>query len=444
MRTQDAGRQTPAAARSLAVAAVLSVPGALLAQNGSTPPQSLEQLQESNRALERRVELLEQALGDRHHTPSPAVFDATLQDSFEEEQFWDEDDDFGLNFRYGDAVVSFQIFGDVGVEYNNPEIPRGDNSTFALGTVDFTANAQIGEHFRLLSETVLNTTSAGMTNTVQMRLWGMWEFNDQLYIKLGTEHSRVSRWNQLFHHGRYLELSVRRPLLTRFEADGGILPVHHTGLEVGGAVHKDFGRLEYWGAVSNGRGILATDRNTGGDPNESKKIDVGFAIYPACLPELRVGSSLTFDEIPRNPNFTNPERSRSIREFIATTHAELQVDALEIFGELAWIGHDARASGRNYDSHSGFLQVAYETGDWTPYTRFDYRDMAEGDPFFSDSVIPSRDLDAWQQIFGLRREIGQNAAFKVEFGVGEGDARIGGRIDEQTTIALAFQLAWSL
>src|SRR5207253_1470026 len=101
---------------------------------------------------------------------------------------------FGLGGRYGPVQATFQLFGDVGLSYEEPG--RKDvHTSFAFGSVDAFVSGKIGEHFQALGELVFEGDSAN--NEVGSdfeRLWGSWTFNDLLYLKLGREHSPTNRW----------------------------------------------------------------------------------------------------------------------------------------------------------------------------------------------------------------------------------------------------------
>ena len=397
----------PAFGHLLLLCAILCAPALA---HGQAQGQDLETLLEEVRRLEERIEALEAP------EARPGL---------------------GLSASYGDLSATFQIFSDVGSEYRNPDTDGDANTIFAQGSAAFFATAQMGDNFRVLSETVID----GDSSASQERLWGSWAFGDELYAKLGTEHSSVSRWNQLNHHGRWLETTIMRPYLARFEGDGGFLPLHRTGIELGGTLSMDSGRIEYFGTVSNGRGLVPSDKQRATDVDDEKDIDIGIAFMPEAIPDLRVGAAVQFGHIPEDSSSSNPLRARSIDENIVTGHVEYRIDELEISSEFAAIDHEA-FNGKDFGHSSGYLQLAYSMGDWTPYARIDYRNMRENDPFYTSQ---DRDLDAWMQIVGLRYELAQNAAVKWELGVGEEEFRdSGGNVSEDSVFSFAVQLAWWL
>src|SRR5262249_14008682 len=134
------------------------------------------------------------------------------------------------------------------------------------------------------------------------RLWGAWTLGDELYLKIGREHSPQSRWDRRYHHGKWLWTSATQPFLARFEDDGGPVQVHQVGLEAGGRWSTRAGVLEYTGVVANGRGEHPDDVQSFGDVNGAKAYDVGLGFSPMALNGFALGGNAHFDEIPHIPD----------------------------------------------------------------------------------------------------------------------------------------------
>jgi len=348
----------------------------------------------------------------------------------------------GMEVHYGDVGATFQIFGDVGASYRNPEPTGESNTSFFLGSMDFFVNMRLGEQWRVLSETVIEGKSNDQISTSQERLWGAWVPTDWFYAKFGTEHSAISRWNQLYHHGRWLETTINRPLLASFEGEQGILPLHRTGLTLGGTPHTEAGRFEYFGTLSNGRGELPNDKQRTEDVDEHKAIDLGLAFEPFGESNWRFAVAVTKDTIPPDPASIDPARARSMSEWIFTGQTEWRNGSFYALGEYARIDHEARATSQDFSSNVSYVQVEYRIDDWTPYARFDYRNMKEGDPFYDPL---GRDLDVWYGTLGLRWDVGTNFAVKLESSAGKEDFMAGsGSIDDRGIVFLGMQLSWWL
>ncbi|MGH7163364.1 MAG: hypothetical protein ACREID_07755, partial [Planctomycetota bacterium] len=344
----------------------------------------------------------------------------------------------GIVLRRGKVQASVQLFGDVGFSYANPTPVDRGNSAFFFGGVNAFAAAQVGDHFQVLSETVIKTREEAAQDRIifdQERLWGSWTFSDRLYVKLGLEHGPISRWNRLYHHGRWLELTIERPMLARFETAGGFLPLHNAALEIGGRFHTALGRLEYIALVGNGRGKTAEDAHKISDRNDGKAFELSLGFAPSCVDGLIVGFNVRVDDIPPDPAV--PARARSIRELIGGGYVEYKSGRWDILAELVYVEDRDRTAGGEFGHHSGYLQIGYRMRDrWTGYTRIDYRRMDFGDPYFAPL---DRDLDRWELLYGVRVEITPNAAVKFEIGFGEEELDTQ---DNRRYFRAGFQLSW--
>ncbi|MDH3590859.1 MAG: hypothetical protein OER88_03215, partial [Planctomycetota bacterium] len=208
----------------------------------------MDRLEAENASLRRRLDALEQ----RDPTSLADAIESYLSER-DAETLEDGDTGIGLNLVVENGTVRgvFQLFGSVGLRSDNPEVPGRSNTFFFNGGAAFFFTARAGDHFHVLSETVFLTRIASDPAATdggdfdQERLWGAWAFSDAIQIKFGLEHGPISRWNHLYHHGRWLELTINRPLLARFEGGGGILPMHNAGIEVTGKLRRESGTFEY-------------------------------------------------------------------------------------------------------------------------------------------------------------------------------------------------------
>jgi len=348
----------------------------------------------------------------------------------------------GLTASYGDVRATFQVFGDVGWTYRNPAQANRGNDAFGFGFVDFFATAQIGDHFQVLSETALGARE-GESHFDQERLWGQWTVSDAFYAKLGVEHSPLARWNRRYHHGAWLEPTITRPLLAGWEGSAdGILPLHNTGLELGGSTSCGAGRIEWFAGVHNGRGYDPAEKQRFSDKDDEKAFTAGASFAPASGEGPRFGLAAQYDTIPANPASADPLLQETQRQLVGTVWIEDDLGPLTALLELGLIEDDPRAGGESFTHEAGYLQIGWPRGDWTPYARFDRRDMEQRDPFYKQV---DRDLDKWQQVLGVRYDFAANAAIKLEVGFGEREMRDGlGNIVDDDFFFGALQLAWVL
>jgi len=101
-------------------------------------------------------------------------------------------------------------------------------------------------NFRFLGEYLLSTEEQEME-----RFQLGWLTGNQL-VWLGRFHNPVGYWNTRYHHGSYLQTSISRPSIVKFEESGGILPMHQAGLLVEGMLENSDSGLGYSLALAKG------------------------------------------------------------------------------------------------------------------------------------------------------------------------------------------------
>ncbi len=383
--------------------------------------------EEEKSGLEQRVEELERQLAAQDDEPDEEVAGAGL----------------GLVYEKGNIVATLQIFGDVGWTYTDPEPANRSSNSFFLGSMSFFFSGRVGDHFTVVSETVLKASAGAQVDNVrwdQERLWGSWAFSDALYVKIGLEHNAISRWNRQYHHGRYLEISVTRPYMARFESSG-FMPMHNAGVELGGQLPLGQGIFEWIFIVSNGRGRVPTDPQKVSDKNGNKAVDLNVSFLPTVrAPGLRFGAHIRYEELPNNPAGT-PARPQTMDELVVTTYIEYRHGPWYILAEGACLTNEDNSNGVEYAHYAGYIQIAYQIDDtWTPYARIDYFDGTPGDPYFAPF---NRDLDRTEAVLGIRMDFVSNAAMKLDVGYGEAQFRDGaGVITRDDFWRISFQLAW--
>jgi hypothetical protein len=403
--------ESPICARSLVVC-VLLASGAFALENSAQDDvsQRLEQLERENAEMRERLDSLEESSRDE-----------------DVDEFAGEGVGLNLVIRNGETRGTVQFFGDVGFMYSDPAARDGRGQAwFFNGSLDLFFTARVGDHFHVLSETVFQTragngAAADGSKFDQERLWGAWAFADELQIKFGLEHSPISLWNRIYHHGRWLEPTIARPLLASFEAGGGILPMHEAGIELLGDIQIGSGSLQYIFFVSNGRGRAPNQVQEFSDQNQDKAITLGAGYRFDAPQTIYIGLFVRTDEIP--PDAANG-RAASMREWIGSLQGLYRSDSFDIISEVIYILDEDKGTNQEYTSWAGYIQIGYHLNDaWTPYVRIDIRDMETGNPYFAPL---NRDLDGEEIVIGMRWDFLDNSALKFELGAGEREERDGG------------------
>ncbi len=416
-------------------------PATLRAQDGAQPGKPgatesrLEKIERENAELRSRVQALEEQRG-----ADPAGADSRVADRGGEAEPSLRKDPHGISIHSGPIAGIFQFFGDAGFEYDNPRPHDASSSSFVVGSFDLFTAVKIGERFNALAESVFEADSAENKIGLELeRLWASWTMNDLLYVKLGREHSPLSRWDRKLHHGRFLWLAATQPYLARFEEHDAILPIHAVGLELGGSAFSRLGTIEYVAGVFNGRGETPEDVQDVADRNNEKAVEVTLSFAPYFAAPLVTGASFYADEIPAIPG--DLVRTRNVRELISMAFVDYERGPFQLLAEGGVILHKDRDLDRHFDHHAGYVQAGYSIARVTPYVRFDWRSMAQGDSFFAPA---DRDLDRWEQLLGVQYRINEFAKVNVEGGLGRGQQRhASGEVERRSLSRLTVSLSWA-
>ncbi len=413
---------TPARGRFAMIVAQSLVVGGLvpLATAQSTPDAAEDSLHERLDALERRNDALEARLNELLQSEPDDAGDAEEESTAAEANTW-----------------FAQLFGDYGAGWQSRPEDGAGRSAFQLGSLDIFLTGQLGDRLGVLAEVILEGGDDELAFDAE-RLWTAWNFSDGLYLKLGLEHLPISRWNRVWHHGKYLELTIERPFLARFEDDGGPLPMHVSGLEAGGRQLSGAGQIEWTAMLSNGRGPVPEDRQRTGDDNGAKALDLSISLAPSAFDGLRFGAAARRDAFPADPG---SGRLRAEEELAASAFVQFDHGPWNLLAEAATLLHDDRGGG-SFHHRGAYAQVGFRDGEWTPYARLDLLSMERGDPFYVDADL---DLDRIEALVGVRRELGERAALKLELRRSSIQERAAGAATSRRSVTtLAFQFSWYL
>jgi hypothetical protein len=289
------------------------------------------------------------------------------------------------------------------------------HKTFKLGEIDLFMASKISERVNFLAELVAYPFS---TNPRYVFEWQRAElrysFSDHFNITIGRLHTALGYWNHAYHHGTWLQTTIHRPEIYRFEYDNGLLPVHSIGIEFSGTHPVHLFEVEYHLGILNGRDKDIQSIHNFNDANDAKAANMMVSVKPNFLEGLQVGANMYIDQIPSNPAPAGgaPIRTGQIAERIIGLHLVYLQDRIEFLTEFFKLYHHDRPSGNDFNTAGYYIQGGYKIDKWTPYYRFDFINLAEGDPFF----IPLQ-TDLSKQTMGVRWDILTWNALKFEYGV---------------------------
>lgn len=303
--------------------------------------------------------------------------------------------------------LQFRVFGNIDWQSRREQEPN----TFTVGQLDLFATAQLAPNLSVLTEVVLEGSTESEEQTVDVeRLQLRYAPADALSVSLGRMHTVLGFWNQAYQHGAWLQTTILRPEIYRWEDDdGGLLPVHEVGLRLSGSTATSPLRFEYSASLVNGRAprphqVAVRDANT------SKAVNLWFALKPRSLPALQLGGSAVFDRIPPD---SASGRESELGERIVGGFVAYQGLRLELLAEAFAIRHEDESRNLTWTSDGIYAQAAVAFGRYKPYYRYDRVRRAEEDPFFAAT------RDVAQHTAGVRVDPWRQVALKLELAHGE-------------------------
>lgn len=399
--------------------ALASCAGSVSAQSASADTSQLEQkLEQSLKlidALSRRVEALEKQLAQSHKeqaqaaVPAPAASTATAARVDALEKTVNQ-----LTSAPGrDTGLPLHGFADVGWSQTRRPAP-GQRSGFAIGSLDFYLTPELGK-VKTLVELNVGVQESGETEIDLERAQIGYAFSDQLTLWLGRFHTPFGYWNMAFHHGAQIQPSVRRPRLLDFEDEGGILPVHTTGIWGTGSARLSTGRLSYHLYAGNGTRLRdgQLDPNPSGDDNGNKVAGFGLVQrFSGALDGLSVGvNGLRQTVAAYGAGDTLLARTR-LGMFGA--HAVYDNDGWELIAEGYRLRNaDLSGTTGSHSSSAGYLHLSHSWGErWTPYLRHEKASLDQADNYFA---LNANGRSYTRQVAGLRYDAAPRAALKFEW-----------------------------
>ena len=295
-----------------------------------------------------------------------------------------------------DRVASIHAFGQV-------DFTRQPNglTAFAVGQLDLFATAQLGDRIHVLTETVLEADDSNAYGVDVERLMLTFDVHPRLRLGIGRYHTAIGYYNTAYHHGAWFQTAATRPLAFRFEDDDGVLPVHEVGLSATGTFTGLDATWRWTGEIGNGhppRGGAPVQNVT--DADRGKAVNIALTGQPERWPGAHLGASFFNDWFDYAPGL-------QIHQQVVSVHAVWRHGPLEWLNEGAWISNRI-AGGARTITPTGYVQFTREVGGVRPFARFEWRQIAPGDPVLQSPRTTVRSA-------GLRRELGPMATLKAQY-----------------------------
>lgn len=306
--------------------------------------------------------------------------------------------------------VNLGAFGDVNFFTKDR---TSNHPSFSLGPLDLYSTVNIGPRLTFLAEFDIDFNQEAGEGDVEMeRLWVGYTFNDLLTIRAGRQHTALGYWNNTYHHGKLLFLTVDRPFFLAFEDEGGVLPVHTVGLEFSGSQHRPGFRWMYMLDLGNGHRIDSSTQslvpNVTSDNNSSKQVSLRLSIEPFQLPGLTLGLFGTYDKVGTDFDGNIDERI-------------FGGDLSYIYDKVEFISEYYKMLNPGHHADAYYIQLGYKVvRDITPYARYESLSVDPNDPYFAHLENNS---SRHQSIAGVRYDIDElRSALKLQYRV---DRKVG-------------------
>jgi hypothetical protein len=331
----------------------------------------------------------------------------------------------GVDYSSGPAL-QLRGFGHVSLLADNVDArASGTDSRFVLGGLDLFITSRLSENMSFMTETLFEPTADGDYVLDVERVIIKYEPTDQMNLYAGRFHTTLGRWNELFHHGEYLQTSAGRPDVLNFEDENGLLPVHMIGVGLKGRVATEDVVVEYTVELGNGRGSNPDPPQTVVDQNDQKALNLALSLEPRALPGLRFGASYYSDKIPANADATKSPVHGAMNEAISNLFVEYERNDWHLLAEWFDIRHDSAADTA---STGWYMELSRGFERWTPYVRLDGIGLDDQDLFFAN--VDDRQTVA----LGTRYELTEWTALRLQYSHADIDLAGGGGDDEDALL----------
>ena len=253
------------------------------------------------------------------------------------------------------------------------------------------------------------------------RLQYDYQLTDYTTVKVGRMYTPLGYWSTRFHHGIYFQTSVSRPQIVKNEDDGGILPVHITGVTLAGANRSSASGWQYkvmLGTVPNlfinGDGevelhpfdLLNPDKGTQNQPatvfklyyitNDTLQTDSGISVQVQKTGASEVGLSWI--------------RQNTVNLYSHLDFIDKRIIASAFYVESRLVSPSGYESAGNFTN--AYLQYEQDVfTHWTAYGRVENTWGGDKDPYLA--LFPA--FINRQVIAGLRYDLTENQALKLEY-----------------------------
>ena len=268
--------------------------------------------------------------------------------------------------------------------------------------------------FRFLAEYVLSTEESELE-----RFMFGWQADEDILGWIGRFHSPSRYWNTAYHHGQYLQTSITRPLVEKFEDEGGILPTHVTGLMVD-AMHKLPGAAGFQTVLSLGATSVIGDHELvpfdllDSRSNHRAGVDIRLAYLPDQLGENQFGLLLNWSNLAVDgSDIAEQQGLQSVEQGIVGAYADWRSQDWMILANATYVDNKMikQVEEQTDTFFAAYFQAEYALNqEWKVFGRVEDTagiDNSEYIKLFPFAVIQ-------REMLGLRFDFYRNHALTLE------------------------------
>jgi hypothetical protein len=302
-----------------------------------------------------------------------------------------------------EAFPSLQLRGFTDVNYS-----FADPGGFQLGQFVLHFTSRLAKKVSFFGEFTATPHEDNFAVEVE-RSFIRYDYNDAFKVSFGRYHTPIGYWNTAYHHGLWLQTTIRRPEYIKFGST--FVPVHFVGAVAEGRIPSGMFGLGYSAGVGNGRGEVESRAGDAGDVNHNRAWITQLTSRPTGkLGELgmEAGAALYRDQIGPPGGVGSP-----IEEWIGSGYAALTRESPELIFEYVLVRHES--DGLRNDRRAYYGQAAWRLPGRLhmakPYGRYE---QIQVDDLPALAVIDGT-ADAQIVTAGLRLDLIPLAALKTEY-----------------------------
>ena len=285
---------------------------------------------------------------------------------------------------------------------------KGFHTSFSLGQVNLFITSDLSDKLKFLSEVVFEAGPDNVFGVDIERLLLTYRFNQYFNLAVGRYHTSIGYYNTAYHHSTWLQTTVGRPFLFRFEDQGGILPIHNVGASLSGRIPSGRLGLHYIAEVGNGRASSSPQSEpvqNEVDENSHKAFNFQVFARPETLPGLQTGFSVYRDLL-------TPIGQPSVNETILDYYFVYKGHNYQWLNEALLVRQAPRGPSPSptVNIPGFYTQISKRFGAFTPYFRYQYVNAPLNGPVFYTNV----GLQYGPSV-GLRYDLSDFVAWKLQY-----------------------------